>query len=68
MNMSEHKVSRPITKDRVNRKVSGVCAGLAKHFDVSVNVVRVGTVIATLMFPVPMVLGYGLAALLLTDR
>lgn len=66
--MSEYKVSKPITKDRVNRKVSGVCAGIAKHFDVSVNIVRVATIVATLMFPLPIILGYGLAAILLSDR
>jgi phage shock protein C len=33
--------SRPLTLDKRNKKIAGVCAGLARHFDADVTLVRV---------------------------
>ncbi len=57
-----------IYRDTVRKKVTGVCAGLAKHYGLEAWMVRLGTVVAFLMFPVPIAIAYVLATLLLPTR
>ena len=46
-----------LLRSRVDRKIAGVCAGVAEYFDLDVTLVRVLWVVLTL-FPPPMVLAY----------
>jgi phage shock protein PspC (stress-responsive transcriptional regulator) len=67
--MKEKYVGNPITKDLLNRKLSGVCAGIAKHYNMPIITVRVLSVILGLLFPLPAVFAYLLAAFLMpTNR
>lgn len=44
-------------KDKENAMISGVCAGLAKEFNVDATIVRLGFVVATLMgFGLPIII------------
>lgn len=52
-------------RDAQHAKVSGVCAGVAKYFDINPWIVRGISAGAFLMFPVPVALAYVLAILLL---
>jgi phage shock protein PspC (stress-responsive transcriptional regulator) len=63
--MKTKYIGNPITKDLLNRKLSGVCAGIAKHYNMPVLGVRVVTVIFGLMFPPAAIFGYILATLLM---
>lgn len=55
-------------RDASNAKVSGVCAGLAKQFDVNPWLVRGAAVILFLFVPFAVALAYVLAVLLLKYR
>lgn len=55
-------------KDRINKKISGVCAGLALGNDFPIWSVRTAAVILLLLFPVAALLSYFAAALLLPAR
>ena len=49
---------KQLLRSRTDRKVAGVCAGLAEHFDLDVTLVRVIWVVLTLIPPAPMLLAY----------
>jgi phage shock protein C len=55
-------------RDNVNRKVSGVCAGVAKHFGQEPWLVRVLTVACFVFLPVPTALAYVLGVLLIPSK
>ena len=55
-------------RDGRRAMVSGVCAGIARHFDINPNWVRGATGIAFVMAPVAVALAYVLAVLLLKTR
>jgi len=55
-------------KDGRRAMVSGVCAGIARHFDINPNWVRGATAVAFLFSPMPVALAYVLAVLLLKTR
>lgn len=55
-------------KDTLRKKVSGVCAGVAKHFGFDPLWVRAATVVAFILMPVPIALAYVIAVLLLPTR
>lgn len=63
--MKEKYVGNPITKDLLNRKLSGVCAGIAQYYNMRIISVRAITVVLGLFFPVPTILAYLLAAFLM---
>ena len=46
--VSGHALTRTWHRSRDNRKISGVCAGLAEEFGVSVSIVRIAFVLATI--------------------
>lgn len=64
---NQYDVNR-IYKETLNKKVSGVCAGIARHFGMELWLVRLLTVIAFFMFPVPIALAYLVAVVLLPSR
>lgn len=55
-------------KDRLNKKVSGVCAGLALGHRLPIWAVRVTAVAALLIFPVATLLAYFIASFVLPAR
>lgn len=66
--MREYYDTQKLYKDSRRSKISGVCAGLAKHWNMPVWVVRVLSVAGFLMFPVAFVIAYLAGALLLPSR
>ena len=57
-----------LTKDPAKAKISGVCAGLARHYGLPRLGVRVGALVLFFMFPMVIAVGYLLAVMLLDDR
>ena len=51
-------MQKKLYKDTANKKVSGVCAGIAKYFDVDVTIIRLVWVFASI------ILGAGMAGLI----
>lgn len=47
-----------LMRSRTDRKIAGVCAGVAEYFDMDVTLVRVLWVVLTLLPPAPMLLAY----------
>ncbi len=66
--MSSYRVERPLAKDLVHKKISGVCAGVARHFDVPRLLVRAAVVVAGFMMPVVTLVAYVVAALIMPNR
>lgn len=66
--MKSKYIGNPLTKDLVNRKLSGVCAGVAKHYNLNANLVRVGAIVFGCFVPVFAIGGYLLASWLMPDR
>ena len=55
-------------KDSTHSKVTGVCAGLARHFSVPRWLVRVAAVVCLLALPTVTAIAYITATLLLPSR
>ncbi|MCC2607896.1 PspC domain-containing protein [Planctobacterium marinum] len=66
--MKNYYESNRIYKSRINRKVMGVCAGVAHHYGVEAWMVRLATVLAFLAFPPAILIAYIVATLLLPSR
>lgn len=66
--MGSKYIGNPITKDLVNRKVSGVCAGIARHYNLPANLVRVAVIVFACFVPTLAIMGYVLAVLFMPDR
>lgn len=66
--MNKYQSTESFYKDRLNKKISGVCAGLAKGHDFPVWSVRLVTLVLFFMFPMAVVIGYFVAAVALPDR
>ncbi|WP_371374012.1 PspC domain-containing protein [Thalassotalea aquiviva] len=68
--MSYHKYSTEpcLAKDLVHKKLAGVCAGIARHFELPRILVRAAVVILGLMMPVTTLVAYGVAALVMPNR
>ncbi|WJG09920.1 PspC domain-containing protein [Aliiglaciecola sp. LCG003] len=60
--------SKQIYRDTVRGKVSGVCAGLASHFNVDAWVVRIAAIAAFIFMPVVVAIAYLLAVILIPTR
>jgi len=58
-------INKTFSKDETHKKLAGVCAGIAKYFDYSRLVIRLGTVGAFMLFPIPVAIAYGMASILL---
>ena len=63
--MKEKYIGNPITKDVLNRRLSGVCAGIAQYYNMGITSVRAITVVLGVIFPVPTILAYLLATFLM---
>lgn len=58
---------RELYLDTRNKKLGGVCAGVARYLDVSSFWVRVAAVIGLIIHPPSVLLAYGLAYLILDE-
>lgn len=64
----EYSVNKILTKDIIHKKLSGVCGGIAKHYQLPRLAVRVAAICALLMFPVATGVAYLVATLLMPSR
>jgi len=63
-----YNIKKVLTKDVLNKKLSGVCAGIAKFYNCPRLVVRIAAVLALITFPVAAGVAYIVAAILLPTR
>tara|TARA_B110000211_G_scaffold85090_1_gene99789 strand:- start:52279 stop:52491 length:213 start_codon:yes stop_codon:yes gene_type:complete len=64
----EYSINKTLTKDMVHKKLSGVCGGIAKHYNLPRVAVRVGAIVSLLMFPVATGVAYLVATLLMPTK
>ena len=64
----DYLVEKTLTKDMVHKKVSGVCAGIARHYQLPRIGVRIAAVVSLFTFPVVTGVAYIAAAILLPSR
>lgn len=60
-------VRQTLCKDMQNKKLTGVCAGIAKHYDLPRLAVRIAAVAALIMLPVATGVAYVVASILLPN-
>ena len=61
-------VRQTLCKDIANKKLTGVCAGIAKHYDYPRLAVRIAAIAALIMLPVAAGVAYIVASILLPNR
>jgi phage shock protein PspC (stress-responsive transcriptional regulator) len=64
----EYSVNKVFTKDIVHKKVSGVCGGIARYYDLPRWLVRTGAVVSLIALPMVTGVAYLVATLLLPNR
>ncbi|MBL4942644.1 MAG: PspC domain-containing protein [Colwellia sp.] len=64
---SSHNINKRLSKDSVHKKVSGVCAGIAKHYDLPRIAVRIAAIGALIMLPIATGVAYVVASVLLPE-
>lgn len=57
-----------IYRDTIHNKVSGVCSGVAKHFEIDPWIVRAITIACFVFMPVAVGIAYILAVILLPTK
>jgi len=60
-------VRQTLCKDIANKKLTGVCAGIAKHYDYPRLAVRIAAIAALIMLPVAAGVAYVVASILLPN-
>ncbi len=60
-------VRQTLCKDVVNKKLTGVCAGIAKYYDFPRLAVRIAAIAALIMLPVVTGVAYVVASMLLPN-
>ncbi|MBC3767538.1 PspC domain-containing protein [Neptunicella marina] len=60
--------TRQLYRANFGKKVTGVCAGLARYWQLDVRLVRVAAIVALIFLTVPTAVAYFLATLLLPVR
>ena len=63
-----YSVNKTLTKDVVHKKVSGVCGGIARHYELPSLGVRIAAIVSLFTFPVVTGVAYVVAAMLLPTR
>ncbi len=63
-----YSVQKTLTKDIYHKKLSGVCGGIAKHYQLPRLAVRVGAIFSLVTFPVVTGVAYIVAAVLMPSR
>ena len=66
--MEKQYQGNPICKDQLNRKLTGVCAGIGRHFNFPIWAVRTAAVVFTIMAPTAGIFGYFLASVLMPSK
>lgn len=61
-------LERRFYRDSVNKKISGVCSGIAKHYGWERWVVRLVTLILFFNFPLFVAAGYGIASFIIPEK
>ncbi len=64
----EYSVKKTLKKDGIHKKLSGVCAGIAKHYELPRLAIRVAAIGALIIFPVATGVAYIVAAVLLPTK
>jgi len=64
---ASRSINSKLSKDSVHKKLSGVCAGIAKHYDLPRVVVRVAAIGALILVPVATGVAYVVASVLLSE-
>lgn len=64
---TSNSVEQGLAKDIINKKLTGVCAGVAKHYDLPRLAVRVAAAVAFIMLPVVTGVAYVVASMLLPN-
>jgi phage shock protein PspC (stress-responsive transcriptional regulator) len=64
---NSQNIDNTLAKDSVHKKLSGVCAGIAKHYDFPRIVVRIAALGALILFPVATGVAYVVASVLLPE-
>ena len=62
-----YSIQRRLIKDNAHKKLSGVCAGIAKYYDLPRLGVRIATILALITFPVAVGVAYIVAAVLMPN-
>ncbi len=65
---SSHSINRRLSKDSAHKKLTGVCAGIAKHYDFPRIAVRIAAIGALIVLPVPTGVAYVVASVLLPEN
>ncbi|GAA0812173.1 hypothetical protein GCM10009111_05770 [Colwellia asteriadis] len=58
-------VHKSLSKDQQYKKLTGLCAGIAKHYDLPRLGVRIAAIASLIVFPVPTGVAYIVASVLL---
>jgi phage shock protein PspC (stress-responsive transcriptional regulator) len=64
---NSQNIDNTLAKDSVHKKLSGVCAGIAKHYDFPRVAVRIAALGALILFPVATGVAYVVASVLLPE-
>ncbi len=64
---SSRNINKRLSKDSVHKKLSGVCAGIAKYYDLPRIAVRVAAIGALILLPVATGVAYVVASVLLPE-
>lgn len=65
---SSQTIHRRLSKDSVHKKLSGVCAGIAKYYAIPRLAVRIGAIGALVFLPVATGVAYVVASVLLPEN
>ncbi|MDX2368294.1 MAG: PspC domain-containing protein [Colwellia sp.] len=65
---SSQTVNKRLVKDSFHKKLTGVCAGIAKYYDYPRLVIRVVAIAALIMLPVATGVAYVVASVLLPEN
>jgi len=63
-----YSVQKTLAKDTMHKKLSGVCAGIANHYQLPRLGIRVAAIVALITFPVVTGVAYVVAAILLPSK
>ena len=62
---ASYKVEKKLEKDSLHKKLSGVCGGIAKYYDLPRVAVRIAAIGALIILPVATGVAYVVASVLL---
>jgi phage shock protein PspC (stress-responsive transcriptional regulator) len=63
-----YSIKKTLAKDGMHKKLSGVCAGIARHYQLPRLAVRIGAIFALVTFPGATGVAYVVAAVLMPSK